>query len=155
MPAASLPTIARERSWSAPVTDRSTIRATGRRSWPAPPRDRFPRCRCRWAPRARSTSSVRHRRTGPPSSRWEYTHDEGRLPPSVDRSQERIERWHNLRPRTRSTSENGRSPESLSRARHLLVIGATRHTGKHVVHLALEAGHAVTALARVPARIDV
>jgi putative NADH-flavin reductase len=38
--------------------------------------------------------------------------------------------------------------------RHLLVIGATRHTGKHVVQQALAAGHTVTALARDPARID-
>lgn len=48
--------------------------------------------------------------------------------------------------------EHGRAPEK--RTRHLLVIGASRHTGKEVMQQALAAGHAVTALARDPARLD-
>jgi putative NADH-flavin reductase len=37
----------------------------------------------------------------------------------------------------------------------ILVIGATRGTGQHVMQQALAAGHTVTALARDPARLDV
>lgn len=47
------------------------------------------------------------------------------------------------------------APESVTATRHLLVVGATRGTGRHVVQQALAAGHTVTALARDPARIDV
>lgn len=38
---------------------------------------------------------------------------------------------------------------------HLTVFGSTRGTGAHVVRLALEAGHTVTAAARDPARVQV
>jgi putative NADH-flavin reductase len=51
--------------------------------------------------------------------------------------------------------ENGRATESETPVRHLLVIGATRGTGKQVVQQALAAGHGVTALARDPARVEV
>ena len=55
-----------------------------------------------------------------------------------------------------SEYDNGHSPkETLTRVRNLLVIGATRHTGLQVMRQALTAGHAVTALARNPARIDI
>jgi putative NADH-flavin reductase len=60
-----------------------------------------------------------------------------------------------VNPQTRSGSENGRSMEIVTRKRHLLVIGATRHTGNLVMQQALDAGQTVTALARDPARIDV
>jgi putative NADH-flavin reductase len=56
---------------------------------------------------------------------------------------------------TRLAYDNGRSPETVTQMRHLLVIGATRHTGKEVMQQALAAGHTVTALARDPARIDI
>ncbi|HWE63798.1 MAG TPA: SDR family oxidoreductase [Chloroflexota bacterium] len=56
---------------------------------------------------------------------------------------------------TRSAYDNGHSPEIVTRVRHLLVIGATRHTGTQVMQQALAAGHMVTALARDPARIEV
>ena len=55
----------------------------------------------------------------------------------------------------RVTDHKRHSPEIVTRMRHLLVIGATRHTGKLVMQQALAAGHTVTALARDPARIDV
>src|SRR5947209_4729636 len=55
----------------------------------------------------------------------------------------------------RFIDDNGRAPETVTKVRHLLVIGATRHTGKHLVQQALAAGHTVTALARDPARLDV
>ena len=45
-------------------------------------------------------------------------------------------------------------PEAGTALRKLLVIGATRGTGLHVVRRAIAAGHTVTALARDPARID-
>jgi putative NADH-flavin reductase len=56
---------------------------------------------------------------------------------------------------TNSTHSNGLSSEPARKVRHLLVIGATRHTGNLVMRQALDAGHTVTALARDPARIDV
>jgi putative NADH-flavin reductase len=56
---------------------------------------------------------------------------------------------------TSAAHDSGRSPEIVTRIRHLLVIGATRHTGKEVMRQALAAGHTVTALARDPARIDI
>jgi putative NADH-flavin reductase len=49
----------------------------------------------------------------------------------------------------------GRSTETGMKTRTLLVIGATRGTGRQVMQQALAAGYAVTALARDPARIDV
>jgi putative NADH-flavin reductase len=55
---------------------------------------------------------------------------------------------------TGGAHEYGRAPESLKRTHSLLVIGATRHTGKEVMQQALAGGHAVTALARDPARIE-
>ena len=54
---------------------------------------------------------------------------------------------------TRVASGDARSAQA-TRVRHLLVIGATRHTGSEVMRQALAAGHMVTALARDPARID-
>src|SRR5690348_10927045 len=51
--------------------------------------------------------------------------------------------------------DNGHAEDSTTRAHHLLVIGATRHTGNEVMRQGLAAGHTVTALARDPARIDV
>lgn len=56
---------------------------------------------------------------------------------------------------TSIAQHNGRSPETVTRMQHLLVIGATRHTGAQVMQQALAADHAVTALARDPARITV
>jgi len=49
----------------------------------------------------------------------------------------------------------GLSPEPARKTLKLLVIGATRGTGRQVMQQALAAGHAVVALARDPARIDV
>src|SRR5689334_4529787 len=57
--------------------------------------------------------------------------------------------------RTSLAYDNGRSPETVTKLRHLLVIGATRHTGTQVMQQALAAGHTVTALARDPSRIDI
>jgi putative NADH-flavin reductase len=54
-----------------------------------------------------------------------------------------------------STQHNGLSVEPVRKVRHLLVIGATRHTGNQVMRQALAAGHTVTALARDPARIEI
>lgn len=50
---------------------------------------------------------------------------------------------------------NGRSTPTEMTTRKLLVIGATRHTGYHLMRQALDSGYAVTALARDPARIGV
>ena len=47
------------------------------------------------------------------------------------------------------------SPEPARKMLKLLVIGATRGTGRQVMQQALAAGHAVVALARDPARIDI
>jgi putative NADH-flavin reductase len=55
---------------------------------------------------------------------------------------------------TSIATENGRSADPVIKPRHLLVIGATRGTGKQVVQQALAAGHVVTALARDPARVE-
>jgi putative NADH-flavin reductase len=49
----------------------------------------------------------------------------------------------------------GRSTETGMKTGTLLVIGATRGTGRQVMQQARAAGYAVTALARDPARIDV
>lgn len=49
---------------------------------------------------------------------------------------------------------NGRSAKTGVTTRTLLVIGATRHTGRHAMQQALAAGYAVTALARDRARVD-
>jgi putative NADH-flavin reductase len=51
------------------------------------------------------------------------------------------------------TSDDGRSAIA-TKTHHLLVIGATRHTGKQVLQQGLAAGHTVTALARDAARIE-
>jgi putative NADH-flavin reductase len=51
--------------------------------------------------------------------------------------------------------DNGRSTETVTKPHHLLVIGATRGTGKQLVQQALAAGHTVTALARDPARVEI
>jgi putative NADH-flavin reductase len=51
--------------------------------------------------------------------------------------------------------DNGRQAEIVPKRRHLLVIGATRGTGKQLVQQALAAGHTVTALARDPARVEI
>src|SRR5947207_14873218 len=48
----------------------------------------------------------------------------------------------------------GRSTETGRKTAKLLVIGATRGTGRQVLQRALAAGCAVTALARDPARVD-
>src|SRR3954452_3866543 len=56
---------------------------------------------------------------------------------------------------TLPVDDHGASPRPASRARNLLVIGATRGTGRHFLEQALAAGHSVTALARDPARVDV
>ena len=55
----------------------------------------------------------------------------------------------------RTGSADGLSPEPATKTQKLLVIGATRGTGRQVMQQALAAGHRVTALARDPARIDV
>lgn len=57
--------------------------------------------------------------------------------------------------RTHGHDENDRYPEVATRTLHILVIGATRHTGNLVMQQALAAGHTVTALARDPARIGI
>ena len=44
---------------------------------------------------------------------------------------------------------------STSPARHLALFGATRGIGRHVVELALQSGHRVTALARDPAALAI
>jgi putative NADH-flavin reductase len=54
----------------------------------------------------------------------------------------------------RTGSADGLSPERARKTLKLLVIGATRGTGRQVMQQALAAGHAVVALARDPARID-
>ena len=56
---------------------------------------------------------------------------------------------------TSSAYDNGHSPGTGKRTMRILVIGATRGTGQHVMQQALAAGHTVTALARDPARLDV
>jgi putative NADH-flavin reductase len=56
---------------------------------------------------------------------------------------------------TSSAYDNGHAPGTDKRTMRILVIGATRGTGQHVVQQALAAGHTVTALARDPARLDV
>ncbi len=50
--------------------------------------------------------------------------------------------------------DNGRSARAETKKGRLLVIGATRHTGRYAAQQALAAGYAVTALARDRARID-
>src|SRR5947208_16944881 len=55
----------------------------------------------------------------------------------------------------RTGSADGLSPEPATKTQKLLVIVATRGTGRQVMQQALAAGHAVVALARDPARIDV
>ncbi len=62
---------------------------------------------------------------------------------------------HPVNAQTSLAHDNGSSPQAITRARHLLVVGATRHTGNLVMQQALAAGHTVTALARDPARIEV
>jgi putative NADH-flavin reductase len=54
----------------------------------------------------------------------------------------------------RPAYDNGQSSSS-TKVRHLLVIGASRHTGKEVMQQGLAAGHTVTALVRDPARIEI
>ena len=56
---------------------------------------------------------------------------------------------------TRTGSVDGLSPEPAGKTLKLLVIGASRGTGRQVMQQALTAGHAVVALARDPARIDI
>jgi putative NADH-flavin reductase len=56
---------------------------------------------------------------------------------------------------TRTGSADRLSPEPAGKTLKLLVIGATRGTGRQVMQQALAAGHAVVALARDPARVDV
>jgi putative NADH-flavin reductase len=56
---------------------------------------------------------------------------------------------------TAYASENGRVQETDKKTRTLLVVGATRGTGRQVMQQALAAGYAVTALARDPARVGV
>jgi len=51
--------------------------------------------------------------------------------------------------------DSRRSPQPVTKPHHLLVIGATRGTGKQLVQQALAAGHTVTALARDPARVEI
>jgi len=58
------------------------------------------------------------------------------------------------RPRAHSEG-NERSAATGVKTRTLLVIGATRHTGRFALQQALATGYTVTALARDPARIDV
>jgi putative NADH-flavin reductase len=55
----------------------------------------------------------------------------------------------------RTGSADGLSPEPARKTLELLVIGASRGTGRQVMQQALAAGHAVVALARDPARIDI
>src|SRR5919199_3293242 len=55
----------------------------------------------------------------------------------------------------RTGPADGLSPEPATKTQKLLVIGATRGTGRQVMQQALAAGHAVVALARDPARIDI
>lgn len=50
---------------------------------------------------------------------------------------------------------NRRSARRETKTGKLLIIGATRHTGYHLMRQALDSGYAVTALARDPARLDV
>src|SRR5918911_3883788 len=52
-------------------------------------------------------------------------------------------------------SADGLAPEPATKTLKLLVIGASRGTGRQVMQQALTAGHAVVALARDPARIDI
>lgn len=47
------------------------------------------------------------------------------------------------------------SAQTDTRVRKLLVIGATRGTGRQVMQQALAAGHVVTVVARDPARVDI
>jgi putative NADH-flavin reductase len=57
--------------------------------------------------------------------------------------------------RTGSAEGNRLSAEPVTKMLKLLVIGASRGTGRQVMQQALAAGHAVVALARDPARIDI
>jgi len=57
--------------------------------------------------------------------------------------------------RTGSADGHRVSPEPASKMLKLLVIAASRGTGRQVMQQALAAGHAVVALARDPTRIDV
>src|SRR5919201_2213987 len=59
------------------------------------------------------------------------------------------------RTHTRTGSADRLSPEPAGKTLKLLVIGASRGTGRQVMQQALAAGHSVVALARDPARIDV
>ncbi len=56
--------------------------------------------------------------------------------------------------RTSSTRGNGQAPTSTTRTKNIVVIGATRHTGRYAMQQALDAGYAVTALARDRTRVD-
>ena len=56
---------------------------------------------------------------------------------------------------TSTAPANGQAPELGTKLMRILVIGATRGTGKQVALQALAAGHTVTALARDPARVDI
>lgn len=51
-------------------------------------------------------------------------------------------------------NSTARSTRANARTRKLLIIGATRHTGRHVLHQALAAGDEVTVVARDLARVD-
>lgn len=57
--------------------------------------------------------------------------------------------------RTSSTLDTGQVPPSTKRTKTIVVIGATRHTGRYAMQQALDAGYAVTALARDRARVGV
>jgi putative NADH-flavin reductase len=50
---------------------------------------------------------------------------------------------------------NGPASTAPTSARHLLVIGASRHTGRELTQQGLAAGHTVTALVRDPARLEI
>jgi len=52
-------------------------------------------------------------------------------------------------------SRDNHAPEAGKKALKLLVIGATRGAGREVARQGVAAGHAVTALARDPARVEV
>jgi putative NADH-flavin reductase len=55
--------------------------------------------------------------------------------------------------RTTDTSTTLASPQAATKTRNLLVIGATRGSGRQVMQQALAAGYTVTAVARDPARV--
>ncbi len=55
---------------------------------------------------------------------------------------------------TDAVQETGRRTETAARMMNILVIGATRGTGRQVMRQALAAGHTVTALVRDPARVN-